>query len=337
MEEKDLEKDVEVSEEQDVNETNADNLELVQEPTLGEGTSTFVEELPKIESLETEKAAFVKIYNKSRIVSYIVVALMLVIVVVSWVWLLPINQWAGLVPIIVALIGSTVFNSWHRKKITLKVREYMDSYNRELNRIVLDKSDFQNYVYDFNALLDGEEFIKARILKDIVNTNSRNLMRYEVGSWQVSLADFVAYKPEGKKMISVFYGKFMSATREKIVDERVILYIKPDVNFFKDAKGPDDIEDLELISDNAEYALYASDKKAANLLSEEALAKLLQIKPDKSLADVSVSIYENKVAVTLSYANDLMVVPYKEPVPTATIHKYSEDVTTLNEFFTLLK
>ncbi len=342
MDEKDLEKDIDVVEEKDVEaevvETNIDNLEVIQaESHMEEGDNTVVEEFPPIESLEAEKAAFVKTYKKSQFVSYIVVALMIVVVVVSYVWLFKINQWAGIVPIIVALIGSTVFNNFHRKKITAKVRLYMDSYNRELNRIVLDNSEFENYVYDFNALIESDDFIKARILKDIVNTNSRNLMRYDIGHWNVSLADFVAYRPDGKRATAAFHGKFLSASRDKSIDGRIIVYLKPDPNFFKDGKGPDDIEDLEVISDDPNYTIYATDAKTAKFLNKEALAKLLEVKPSNQLADVLVSIYENKVAVTLSYGSDLMVVPYKEPVPVAAIHKYADDVTVLNAFFTLLK
>ncbi len=329
MEEKDLEKDVE--------ETNVDNLEVVQEVEHNEENGNVVEELPRIESLEKEKAVFVKTYKKSQIISYIVVALMIVIVVVSYIWLFPINPWAGIVPIVIALVGSTVFNNYHRKKISVAVREYMDSYNRELNRIVLDKSDFQNYSYDFNGLIDSEDFINARILLDIVNTNSRNLVKYDISQWHVNLADFVAYRPDGKRASAVFHGKFVSAESEKPLDGRIVLYLKPDPTFFKEGTGPDDIADLEVIRDEAKYVLYATDVKVAKFLNKEALAKILEIKPGKELADLSVSIYQNKVAVTFTYGNDLMVVPYKEAIPVGAIHKYSEDITHLNEFLALLK
>lgn len=290
-------------------------------------------ELP---ALETMRNTFSKMYRKFRIFSYVSTAIVIAVIVVSYVWLLPINQWAGIVPIILVLVASLVYSRWARNKLTDNVRKYMADYNGYVNEYAVSETKVENYVYDFAGQLDKAAFTDARLLKDIINSNSRNLVTYDLGRWHVEIADYAAYRRDGKQARAVFLGKLVIGTTEKEIDGRLVLYIKPSEQKYDGGTGPDDLEDLELVVDKPEYKLYATNKELKKAISTKALEALLQVRPDNELADVSVALYKNKFAVTLTYSDALMVVPYKENVPVHAIKKYKEHLTALNKFIALL-
>lgn len=300
---------------------------------ISDDTEKEKKELPELEAMRT---TFAKMYRKFRTISYISTATVIIVIIVSYLWLFPINQWAGLVPIILILIASLVYSRFTRNKLTENVRKYMADYNGYVSNFALSETEVTNYVFDFAASMEKEVFTDARLLKDIINTNSRNLVTYDLGRWNVEIADYVAYRRDGKQAKAVFLGKLVAGTTTEAIDGRVVIYIKPREESYQGSNGPDDVEDLELLVDTAEYRLYASNKELKKAVSTKALNALLKVRPDKELADVSVSLYQNKFAVALTYSDALMVVPYKEEVPVHAIKKYQEHLTNLNKFIALL-
>lgn len=329
MEEKDFEVVENAVEESEVVETT---------PLTNDEYEEVVEET--IPSLEDKKKAFNKAYNSSRVVSYISSAIVFAIVIVAYVVIFPLEPngtWAGIILIILTLVASTMFSRWHRKKITDKVRQYMADYNDEVNRIAFADSEVTNYVFDFAGRIEKEPFTEARFLKDIVNTDSRNFLRYELGDWKVEYADYVAYRPDGKRAKSAFYGKFLNATREASIDGRIVVYVKPDPTIFKDTVGPDDLDDLVLVDDDPRYKLYATNKELKKKVCKAALEALLAIRPNNNLADVTVILYENKLAATFTYSDAILIVPYKEVINSGAIREHAANVTAFNKFLSLLK
>lgn len=296
-------------------------------------------EVVSFPELEKHKNDFAKAYRISRVISYLSSAIVIAIIIVAYTVVFPIpdvGTWAGVIMIIITLVISVVFSKIHRNSLTKRIKKYMADYNEEVNQVAFKESKVTNSVFDFGGTIDKQEFINAKLLKDIIDTNSRNLLKYHVGNYDVEIADFVAYRQDGKRAKSVFLGKFVNGTTTEAMEGRVLLYLKPDPNIFKDAAGPDDLEELELMEDKPRYRLYATSKDARKKLSLKALNALLKINPDQELADITVSLYANKVAITLTYSDALMVVPYKEPIPNEAILKYKEHITEVNNFLSLL-
>lgn len=300
---------------------------------------TSIEENVVLPELEAHKKSFAKAYKNSRMISYISSAIVIAIIVVAYTVIFPLKPngtWAGVILIIITLVGSVMFSRWHRAKITSRVRQYMADYNSEVNQLALKESKIANYAFDFAGEISGDTFKKARFLKDIINTNSRNLMTYDISRFKVEVADFVGYRQDGKQAKSAFLGKLIHATSEQAIEGRVVLYLKPDPALFKDAAGPDDIADLELLEDKPRYRLYASNKELKKKLPLRAINALLKIRPTNELADLTLVMHDNKVLITLTYSDTLMVVPYKEAIPTGAIMAYKAHLTAINEFFSLL-
>lgn len=333
---KENEKDFANANETPVNETPV-KAEVI-DPAVNEDISKHVRET--IPSLEAHKEAFKKTYNKSRIVSYSVSALVFAIIVVAFTVLLPLEPngaWAGIIVTIVTLIGSSVFSRFHRKKIEEKVHNYMKDYGDELARISFADSKIENFAVDYTGKISDEAFTEARFLKNIISTNSRNLVMYDVGVWHVEYADYVAYRPEAKRAKSAFYGKYLFGTRDKGIDGRIAIYVKPDPLLHSESVGPDDIDDLVLVVDAPLYRIHATSKELAKKVSEKALEELLKIVPNNNLADVSVMLFDNKIGVTLTYSEGIMNVPYKDAIDTDIIFEHKQNVTALNKFLSLVK
>lgn len=306
-----------------------DNEDVVVGEVVGEG-------YPELEDL---KKGFGKMYRKSRWVSYLSSAIVIAIIVVAYTVLFPIPEQGtmlGIIVIIITLVLSFVFSKLHRNYLTKRIKQYMSDYNEKVNEIALKDSKINDYAFDFGGTIDKQQFVNARFLKDIIDANSRNLCGYKIGRFDVELADFVAYRQDGKRAKAVFLGKFVNATASETINGRIIFYLKPDPEVFKDAAGPDDLEGLELIDDKPRYRLYATNKEVKKSLPLKAINALLKIMPNQELADVTVSMYENKVAVILTYSDTLMVVPYKEQIPSEAIRKYNEHLTEVNNFLSLL-
>lgn len=292
-----------------------------------------------INSLEEHKAAFKKTYNKSRIVSYAASAVVLVIVVIAFTVIMPIKDvgaWAGIIITIVTLIASSVFSRYNRKIIEDKVHTYMKAYGDEFSRISFEDSKIDNYSVDYAGKISEEAFTEARFLKNIIRTNSRNLVMYDVGVWHVEYADYVAYRPDGKRASSAFYGKYLFGVREKSINGRIAIYIKADPMLHRETVGPDDIDDLVLIEDTPLYRIHATNTELAKKVSKEALDALLEIVPNRDLADVTVMLFDNKIGVTLTYSEAIMNVPYKEEIDGAVVYMHKNNVTALNNFLTLI-
>lgn len=293
-----------------------------------------------IQSLEEHKAAFKKTYNKSRIVSYAASAIVLVIIIVAFTVIMPIKDvgaWAGIILTIVTLVASSVFSRYNRKKIEEKVQTYMKAYGDELSRISFADSDITNYTVDFAGKISEEAFTEAHFLKNIIRTNSRNLVMYDVGAWHVEYADYVAYRPDGKRAKSAFFGKYLYGVRDKSINGRISIYIKADPMIHAESVGPDDVDDLVLIEDTPLYRIHATNAELAKKISPEALEVLLKVKPNHDLADVSVMLFGNKIGVTLTYSEAIMNVPYKEEIDGNVVYMHKNNVTALNNFLTLIK
>ncbi|HZJ89307.1 MAG TPA: hypothetical protein VFD05_01305 [Bacilli bacterium] len=296
--------------------------------------SNKVEKVAELDVLDKYRNKFVKEINIVRYISYGVAALTIAIVIVSYMVLMPLNAWAGIVPVIIALIGAGAFSFFSRRNQETKIQKYMSDYNDVINRHLTADFTVNDYFYDYRDGLKTKTFAQANILEDVTESASRNLNSYSYKDYKISNADFVAYKRDGKRLSSVFAGKLFSTTRTKNVKNQVILYLKPNKEVFKESGEPE-IKHLEVAEDNDNYRIYATGKYKT-VLPQKALDEILKIERNDVLADLTVSIVDNTVTVLLSYGKDIIAVPYKEPVPHLAIRKYIKDIGHILNFLDLI-
>lgn len=309
-----------------------DKIETKTEEVVKE--TVEVKKLEQLDVLDRYRNKFVKEINLVRYISYGVAALTIAVVIVAYVVLMPINAWAGIVPVIIALIGAGAFSFFSRRNQEAKIQKYMSDYNDVINRHLTAEFAVTDYFYDYRDGLKTKTFADANILKDVTESASRNLNSYVYKDYKISNADFVAYKRDGKRLVSVFAGKLFSSTRTKNVKEQVIIYLKPNKEVFKESGEPE-ISHLKVAEDNENYRIYAAGKYKS-VLPQKALDELVKIERNDVLADLTVSIVDNNVTILLSYGKDIIAVPYKEPVPHLAIRKYIKDIAHIIKFLDLI-
>ena len=306
--------------------------EMIDEETVVEAEK--VKNIEQLDVLDKYRNKFVKEINLIRYISYAVAALTIVIVIVSYVFLMKINAWAGIVPVILALIGAGAFSFFSRRHQEGKIQKYMSDYNNVINQQLTAGFVVNEYFYDYRDGLKTKTFANANILQGVTESASRNLNSYAYKDYKVSTADFVAYTRDGKRLVSVFAGKLFSTTRTKSVKEQVILYLKPNKEVFKESGEPE-ITHLKVVEDSDNYRIYSAGKYKT-VLPQKALDEILKIERNDVLADLTVSIVDNTVTILLSYGKDIIAVPYKEPVPHLAIRKYIKDITHILKFLDLI-
>ncbi len=285
-------------------------------------------------TLDNLRKAFVKKINVMRYIGYAIAALVFIIVVVSYVVIMEHTQMGAIILIILALIGSFVFSVLNRRKQEGIIRGYMFEYNDVINKELIADEEISEYVFDYTEGLDTKTFVEAKVLDDVTDSASRNLVAYKFKDFEVKHADYVAYKREGKRVLSVFAGKLLVGTRSKAVSNQVVLYIKPDQKHFPETKQPE-IAHLKVVESTDEYVVYAEGayKRA---LPAAAIKQLLEITRSNNLADLTVSLVENKVTILMSYGKDIISVPYREPVPHAAIKQYIANTAVIHKFLNLI-
>ena len=88
-----------------------------------------------------------------------------------------------------------------------------------------------------------DDFSMQKILKDITSAGSRNLVTYKLNKYDIKIADYAAYKQEGKQNQLVFVGKLMTVEGVKAPKGRVLIYRRPSAEAIKEAVGPTEVED----------------------------------------------------------------------------------------------
>lgn len=284
--------------------------------------------------LDNLRGAFAKKINLMRYLGYGIAAIVFMVVVVSYVVIMQHTQMGAIILIILALIGSFVFSVLNRRKQEGIIRQYMFEYNDVINKELVANQEISEYMFDYTDGLDTKAFVEAKVLEEVSDSASRNLVSYKLGDFEVKHADYVAYKREGKRVASVFAGKLLVATRSKTISSQVVLYIKPDNEHFPDTKQPE-IAHLKVVENNDEYTIYA-EGAYKRTLPEAAIKQLIAIKRSNNLADLTVSLLENKVTILMSYGKDIISVPYREAVPHEAINQYIANTAIVHKFLNLI-
>lgn len=308
----------------------------VVEPEVVEAEVVSRGELLNIEGLQNKRADFLKKYNRSRILGYLSTGIVVAVVVIAYMVVLKHSKWAAILMIIVALVGSVFLTRLNRNSMTKTIGVYMENYYHELYDIVMEGEPISEVRFELKKRIETDEFVNARILKNVEQTNSRNMLEYNLGNKEVAIADYYAYRYEKKREETVFLGKFLVSSSPRTFKERILIYIKPNPEIHKEYTGPDDNSELVTFVDDQELYVMSESEAYKKIITARHLELLRKLKTNRLLSDVALSLYENKVAVTLTYSNDILIVPSRNEVSYAAIRQYKDDIKLIHEFLNLL-
>lgn len=285
-----------------------------------------------------ERQVLNNFFKKFKVINLIVLIVTLAVVTFSFIVLFPLENGMtlGFVISIVFLVGSMVYMRFMKQNITKKGNAYIAKYYQETSEFVYGDLALANFAQDVNSNLPLGDFVNARIIKDISNSGSRNLVSYNLGKYAVRLADFGAYKIEGKQNKIVFAGKLMVIDHITPLDGRVLMYRKPDVSKVTNAAGPDDTGGMLLITDTEEVAIYAENESDLTKLGKDFVDAVAAFPRDLPFVDMTLSFIEDRLTIAISYDDELMAIPLPVPFVAAPTIGFKRDLEEIHKLVELL-
>lgn len=278
--------------------------------------------------LEEKKTVFWKEYSKYKRINNILLGASVAVIIADYIWLLPLNQILGFVVIGVMLAGLLFYSSFMKKNISTKVSTYLKEFYLLTSNYAFDHERRDGFSAVMEEKLQLNDFVDAHILKDIIHSGSRNLVRYDYRSFQVKAADYVGYREINKKRTPVFLGKLFVIKAGTSFPQRGMIYLKPAKETTVPNYGPDDVLDLHKLVDNEKMVVYASEENTS-FMTNQLLKVVGAMTPNAYLVDATFAFNGDILTIALSYSDELMAVPLKEafnPIPLETFKDNISDI-----------
>lgn len=280
-------------------------------------------------TLEEKKGVFWKEYSKYKKINNVLLGVSVAVIIADYIWLLPWNQIVGFVVIGVMLAGLLFYSSYMKKNISAKVNGYLEEYYSLTSNYAFENDRLDNFKSMMQEKLQTNDFVDARILKEIVHSGSRNLVTYDYRSFQVKSADYVAYREVNKKRNAVFLGKLFVIKADHSFTGRTVVYLKPAKETTIPNYGPDDVVDLFKVVDNDQMVVYSSDEHTP-LADEKTLELMNNLTPNQYLIDATLVFENDLITIALSYSDELMAVPLKEAFNPLPLEKFKQNVQDIH-------
>lgn len=289
--------------------------------------------------INEEREALNKFFKKFKLVNFIVLITTLVVVTVSFVVLFPLGNLGltlGLVLSVFFLVGSMVYMRIMKNHITKKGNRYIAKFYEETSDFIFNDLALVNYRQEVNNILMTEHFVDAKLIKDITASGSRNLVKYNLGKYNISLADYAAYKSEGKQNKIVFAGKLFVVDNIKPLEGRVLIYRRPDSGQVTNAAGPDDIEGLTLVKETDDVLIYAEKEEDIKTLGKDFIENVSSFPRELPFVDMSLSFIGERLTIAVSYDDILMGIPLPLPFEAKPTENFKRDLEEINKLIELL-
>ena len=295
-----------------------------------------------IQKIEGKRDAFMALYKKYRSINTILMAIFVISFVPVMIWVMPIETYGTYIALGIVLLFVAVlffYGNFMKRKTTTATLEYINDYYQAIDQYVFDETQVDDYYQFTDEQMELQNVVDARIIKGIDDLASRNTVKYRLGKFLIHSADIVAYihhevKRKTQKQ-GVFYGKFIISDNKQTKAERTIIYLKPRIELVAQAGGPTDVEDLNMIHDDKEFAVYSSSPAVLDVISKDALNLLAKFPLNEDLIDATISIQAGKTCFALSFSERIMVVPYNQPANGEAIENLKKAIETCHQFLRL--
>lgn len=286
-----------------------------------------------------ERLKLSKHFKLFRIINLIVLLVVLAVITIGFIVFFPQGETGmGLaVGIIVGMLVLVVVYSTITKRITTKKGNvYIASYYQQTSDFVFKDLPIEDYVQDIHNQLTYEDFVDAKLIKDATSSGSRNLVSYQYHNYLVKVADYGAYRRDGKQNKLLFVGKLMVIDHIKPLSGRVLIYRRPTQEQLKAAAGPNETEGLKVVIEDNDLIVYMENEQDKQQLLKT-ISLIRNFPQDLPLIDVSFSFIGTHLTVALSYADDLMVIPLPVPFETKPTSVYKDNILAIHRILDTLE
>lgn len=277
--------------------------------------------------IEEARAKFHKIFKVENILKWVMGAVVMATIVVSFVWLMPNNQGLALGvcggALALLIIYYVVIKNYNSKKLNT----YFDEYYSNLNSYTfVDNPSYSEISGTVNDRIDTETFNKCNMYKDVVQVGARNLLNFKFNNLNCTIVDCAAQIKTVKRLQPVFVGKLFTAPNKYKGDE-VIVYLKGNER----SLPPTNVEEKRKVINTKNMVVYSNAEKQPTIINKKLKEILNKIKTNNILVDVAISIQEGMTYVALGYDDNLMVLPLQERFNQIPLVQFKKDLEVICE------
>lgn len=296
------------------------------------------DERPYEEIIETARLDFVKFYGKNRRLSYIMMAIVMVVAVGS---VILITQTAqifkilGWVLIGSAVVGMLVFYILTKNRIPARTQDYIKLINNILNGYNYTDNNVTDAVTDEKEKLDLSDLIVDGVYKDLGNIASRNVIHGKYNGHSFTAADLGLYNnAQGRKRLSVFVGKYVASQNSLHFTDHFIINIKKKENA---VDLPTGVENLTVLLEEESFVIYGpKDTDVKKVFGTKFIPALRKIELDDILLNANFVLWAGHSTAYLSYTDDIMTLPFQSEFKGDANNKYRKDLYDVLAAFDLI-
>ncbi|MCR5506028.1 MAG: hypothetical protein K6F07_03445 [Bacilli bacterium] len=298
----------------------------------------YNEEKSYVQAIEEARLNFLKEYNKSRKMSYVMMVVVMAIAIGAVVCITLNNQVAkiiGWVLVGVAVVGMLVFYIATKNKLPHLTKDYIQVVNEVMNGHNYSDNTISEPMTDEKEKAEMADLMVDGVYANLGNIASRNMIHAKYRGHKFIVGDIGLYdNGQGKKRASLFVGKYLSMNNELHFKGHYIINIK---NPQRPLDLPTDIEDLAVLVNEEDFVIYGpKDGDVKKDLGSKFLPAVRKIALNETLLNVNFVIWAGHSAAYLSYSDDIMTLPFQNPFTGKENDKYRKDLYDSLEAFNVI-
>lgn len=288
-----------------------------------------------IEKARNDYFAFSK---KQKMISNIVAGVVIVLMVTAMVLVFTLGQkegttWVSYLALglmLATVIASFVVTKMVKGKLGARADEYIKVLFENVDGYLYSGENFKDLAVKTNGQIKDEIFMDCRFYKNLKNTKSRNLVSVKYKDKDLAVADLAGNILVKNRLSPMFLGRFYDYTSNyDKEDKRITMQIKGS-NL---SRPIDDVDDLKLVEGNSTYVIYSNDDEWRKVLTQKVIKDITQLKIDKTLIDVVISIRKGKCSIGIDYIDDFMNIPVEREFDFKNVKRSEHDLQKVLTIF----
>ena len=284
--------------------------------------------------VEEKRLELFNAYNKSRKLSNIIMAVVVLVVIGAMVLIMLNKDWSKIVGYSLAgtaLVGMIIFSVLTKNRFPQKSREYIRYVTTRIDQFVYNNTEFQDVKVDLNEKYAIAEFNLDKAYTGIIDIGSRNIVRGLYCEKGFSCGELALYssKTEGKRTVKAvaFIGKYIDIQNTLHFEGRYIVNFR---NSEKPVDLPTDIEDLKELHNEDGYVVYGPEGgDFAKDIPTKYIAAIKKLKLNEHLLNVTIVIWAGHTGIYLSYDDPVVALPFDKPFEEAPQILFKEHLLTV--------
>lgn len=317
------------------NEVQPENNDKIQEEIESEELNNESKyESRELQEIENARSIFLKQYRSGNRFKSLIFVIVLIVLCASFIVIPNVAQGAPYqLPLmlgiaVVTLGGILLYTILTRKSMKTKMHNYFEIYYGNLNKYVFSNKSFENIEFQNPGKIPDQLFLDAEIYLNILEVRSRGATTFKYKGQDMTVCDCAGSIKNDKRIVPAFVGKYVSTSNSYEGKDQILIYIKGDNR----ALPPTNTEDKKIVFDDKKIVIYTNNKKWKDVVTTELMKKISNIKPNKELVDIAISIQPSKTYVAMGYDDPLMVVPLEQEFDAKPVEYYKKDILKVCEF-----